>query len=169
MDIKLTINYTDDEYLCAVREMIEQMPNLNAHTYLPIIILILVVVTLTKYSILYTWWGISLTTIIAFYAIPSLFGRYLIPYIALALARNKKLKETYGFSINTLGIERSSEQGKINILWSELESIDETATNFFFNFNDGSMFLPQARFENTQLSLLHSKMIFYNKWLEQIK
>ena len=163
MDIKLTINYTDDEYLCAAREKIEQMPKLKVHTYAPIIVLFLVVFILVNFALLNTWWGISLTVIIALYAIPSLFGRYLIPYIALAFAKKKKLQETYDFSINTSRIKRSSEQGEIDVFWSDLQSIDETAKNFFFNLNNGSMLLPKARFSDTQLSLLNSEIMAYKK------
>ena len=161
MDIKLILNYSDDEYLCAVREKVEQIPNINVHTYVPFILLVLVVLLLNYFILLNTWWGISLSSIIALYAIPSLFGRYLIPYIALIFARKKKLQETYDFSINSEKIYRSSEQGVIEVLWSDLKSIDETAKNFFFNISNGSMLLPKSRFSNEQLQWLNETILAY--------
>jgi len=53
-----------------------------------------------------------------------------VPYVALFFARKKKLQETYGFLIDSDKIFRSSKQGKMEVLWSDIKSIDETAKKF---------------------------------------
>jgi hypothetical protein len=167
MEIKLTVNYTDDEYLCAVREKVEQMPYKNAHTFIPFIIWISIIGLLNYFLLLDSWWGISLSLILALYAIPSLFGRYLAPYIGLLFARKQKLKETYNFLISSETISRSSQQDVIEVLWRDIKSIDVTTNNYFFNVANGSMLLPKSRFSNEQLQWLNETILAYNKAFRQ--
>jgi hypothetical protein len=169
MEIKITVNYTDDEYLCAVREKVDQMPNIKVHTYIPFMMLVLVVCLLNYFVLLDSWWGTSLYLILALYAIPSLFGRYLAPYIGLFFARKQKLQETYSFLISSEKIYRSSQQGVIEVLWSDIKSIDVTTKNYFFNVSNGSMLLPKSRFSNEQLQWLNEMILAYNKPLKQDK
>jgi hypothetical protein len=114
-----------------------------------------------------SWWGISLSLILALYAIPSLFGRYLAPYIGLLFARKQKLKETYNFLISSEAISRSSQQDVIEIIWRDIKSIDVTTNNYFFNVANGSMLLPKSRFSNEQLQWLNETILAYNKAFRQ--
>jgi len=84
-----------------------------------------------------------------------------VPYVALFFARKKKLQETYGFLIDSDKIFRSSKQGKMEVLWSDIKSIDETAKKFFFNLSNGSMLLPKSKLSDEQLELLNESILAY--------
>lgn len=154
MSIELTIRYSDSEYKSAVKEKLAVMPNKNLHTYLPTGILILVGLVLFYFDVVFSWWGISLIVLLSIYAIPCLLGSILMPPIALAFARKKKLQDTYHFTINEEQIERSSEQGTLKTKWEELVSVDFFPKNIFFNLEKGSMLIPNSRLTDSQLETL---------------
>jgi len=142
MSINITIKYSDAEYKAAVQEKLAVMPNKNLHTYLPSIVLFLVVSTLLYFNWVSSWWGTSLIILLSTYAIPCLFGCFIMPSIALAFAKKKKLQDTYHFKIDKYQIERSSEKGNITKKWKDLVSVDFFPHNVFFNLEEGSMLIP---------------------------
>ncbi|MEW6993814.1 hypothetical protein AADZ84_06045 [Colwelliaceae bacterium MEBiC 14330] len=154
MSIELTIQYTDSEYKLATKEKLAEMPNINLHTYLPTGILFLISLVLFYLNVAFSWWGISLIVLISIYAIPCLLWSILMPLIALALAKKKKLGETYHFTINEELIKRSSEQGTLKTHWEELVSVDFLPHNVFFNMEKGSMVIPNSRLTDSQLETL---------------
>lgn len=154
MSIELAIKYSDSEYKSAIKEKLAVMPNKHFHTYLPTAFLISVGVALFYFNVMFSWWGISLITLLSMYAIPCLLGDVLMPSIALAFAKKKKLRDTYHFTINEKQIERSSEQGTISIKWEELASVEFFPQNIFFNFEKGSMLIPKSRLTDAQIEQL---------------
>ncbi|WP_409425774.1 MULTISPECIES: YcxB family protein [unclassified Pseudoalteromonas] len=154
MSIELTIKYSDSEYKSAIKEKLAVMPNINLHTYLPTGILILFGLVLFYFKVVFSWWGISLIVLTSIYAIPCLFGSILMPPIALAFAKKRKLQDTYHFTINEEQIERSSRQSTLRIKWEELTSVDFFPQNIFFNLKKGSMVIPNSRLTDSQLEEL---------------
>ena len=156
MSIELTIKYTDAEYKVAIKEKLAVMPNKNLHTYLPSGILLIVVSALYYFNFIFSWWGIATTVILSIYAIPCLLGDFLMPSIALAFAKKKKLQDTYNFKIDQDRIERSSEKGVLTIKWEELSSVDFFPSNVFFNLPNGSMLVPNSYLSSAELEVLKS-------------
>ena len=156
MSIELTIKYTDAEYKAAIKEKMAVMPNKNLHTYLPSGILFIVVSALYYFNFIFSWWGIATTVILSIYAIPCLLGDFLMPSIALAFAKKKKLQDTYHFKIDQDRIERSSEKGVLTIKWEELSSVDFFPSNVFFNLPNGSMLVPNSYLSSAELEVLKS-------------
>ncbi|TMN88596.1 hypothetical protein CWB72_12695 [Pseudoalteromonas phenolica] len=154
MSIELTIKYSDAEYKSALREQLTVMPNKHLHTYLPTGILIFVGVVFFYFNVLFSWWGISLITLLSIYAIPCLFADFLMPSIALAFAKKEKLQDTYHFTINKEQIERSSGQGKLNTKWEDLTSVDFFPQNIFFNLEEGVISIPKSRLTDAEIEKL---------------
>ena len=154
MSIELTIKYTEDEYLSAVKEKLEVMPNRRLHTYAPFLVFCIVVFGLWQIEKIDTWWGLLITILLGVYAIPCLFSDWLMPKIALIAARKKKLSDTYHFVIDDQGIVRQSEQGSLKFEWRDVPSVDFFPNNVFINLERGSVLIPVSRLSSTDLALL---------------
>lgn len=155
MSIELTIKYSNTEYKSAIKEKLAVMPNKSLHTYLPTAFFILILFALTYYDAAHSWWGISIIVLLSIYAIPCLFGDWIMPKIALAFAKKKKLQDTYHFTITENHIERRSEKGLlISTKWEELVSVEFLPQNIFFNLEKGSMLIPNSRLTDEELEKL---------------
>jgi len=152
MFIQVSIKYTEHEYLEAVKEKLTVMPNKQAHTFLPFILLLLLTSIFYKTDTIFTWWAEFALVLLALYAIPALFGNWFMPRITLYMARKKKLKDEYFFTITEKEILRSSKAGELRVLWGDLISVDCFANNIFFNLKNGSMLIPVSRLSATELA-----------------
>jgi hypothetical protein len=156
MCIELTIKYSEAEYKAAIKEKLAVMPNKSIHTYLPTGILLIVVAVLCYFNFIFNWWGIATVVILSIYAIPCLLGDFLMPSIALAFAKKKKLQDTYHFKIDKDKIERNSEKGVMTTKWEDLSSVDFFPKNVFFNLPKGSMLIPNSYLSSAELEVLKS-------------
>lgn len=156
MSIELTIKYSDAEYKSAIKEKLAVMPNKYLHTFLPATLLALVGLVLFYFNVIYSLWGLSILVLVSVYAIPCLLGDFLMPHIALAFARKKKLQDTYHFTISEHQIERTSEKGTLTTKWENIVSVDFFTQNVFINLEKGAMFIPNARLTDNQLEKLRS-------------
>lgn len=157
MSIELTIKYTDEEYMDAVRDKIAAMSNKEIHTLLPIALSSIIIALLQFFDFAMTWWGIIVTVfaiVALLYGITSLAMQWAGPRTALFLAKNKKLQETYKFEINEDGISRSSESGEINLTWNQINSVEFLDSSIFFNLKKGSMLIPLARLNDSEIQKL---------------
>ena len=154
MSIEITIKYTDAEYKSAIKEKIASMPNKSFHSYMPTAILVIIFVTLVYFEVANCWWGVFIIILLSIYAIPCLLSDWLIPQIALALARKEKLQDSYHFTITEEHIERISEKGVLCKKWGELVSVDFFSRNIFFNLDNGSMLIPISRLTTAELQKL---------------
>ena len=158
MNIELEIKYTEEEYMSAVREKIDSMPNNAIYTSLSFITLFTLIAVLTYFKVAFSWWGITLIVLIAIYSVLSLFLSSMGPKLALIFAKKKKLENVYTFVIDQYLIRRSTEIGTIEVAWKQLDSVEIYSENIFFNFKkkNGSMVLPVKRLNEHEITLLKS-------------
>ena len=154
MSIELTLRYTEDEYLCSYKERMAQIPYKNLHTYGPPGVFLISAFTLFQFDTMSSWWTTILLVIMGIYSLLCLAGIWLMPKLALMVARKNKLNDTYRFSIDHLRFRRQSKQGLLEEPWTEFVSIDFYQKNVFFNLKRGSMVIPLSRLSESQLTEL---------------
>ncbi len=154
MSIELTLRYTDNEYVCSYKEKMKTIRHKGLHTYVPLGAFVFLTFVLYQFDKMDTWWGTLLLFTTGIYALLCLLGEWFIPKIALVFARNKKLNDTYHFSIDSQSVKRTSKHGLLEARWSEFDSVDFFQNNIFFNLNRGSMVIPRSRLSNIQFKKL---------------
>lgn len=144
--LTISVSYTEDEYLVALKEKLASMPNKRFHSLWPAGLLISALVLCVSYEILFNGWALSLLFILALMALSGLMGDRLAIAVALWNARrSKKLELQYSFTFDQQGFVRRSSRGEIVIPWRDVLSVDSHANSLIISVARGAIPIPKGQ------------------------